>query len=78
MSPLKTTKDLAEVTGMSVDFWEDRVRAEAIPCTRFGRFVKFTDEQIDRIIEMHAQEPKGVPTRDEVARKRAKRAGRAV
>lgn len=78
MSPMKTTKDLAEVTGMSVDFWEDRVRAESIPFTRFGRFIKFTDEQIEQIISMHAVKPKAVPTRDEVARKRATRAGRAA
>jgi hypothetical protein len=73
MSPLRDKKYLAEVTGMSVDYWDDQCRAEAIPFTRFGRFIKFTDEQIEQIIAMHEVKPKNVPTRDEVARKRSTR-----
>lgn len=78
IAPLKDKKYLAEVTGMSVDYWDDQCRAEAIPFTRFGRFIKFTEEQIAQIIAMHAVKPKTVPTRDEVTRKRAARAGRAA
>lgn len=78
MSPLKDKKYLAEITGMSVGYWDDQCSAENIPFTRFGRYIRFTDEQIEEIIKMHAQRPKTVPTRDEVSRKRAARAGRAA
>lgn len=73
MSPLRDKKYLAEVTGMSVDFWDDQCTKGNIPLTRFGRYIRFTDEQIEQIIAMHAEEPKQVPTQDEVARKRAER-----
>lgn len=78
MAPLKDKKYLAEVTGMSVDYWDEQCAAEKVPCTRFGRYIRFTDEQIQQIIAMHEVKPKTVPTRDDVARKRAARAGRAA
>lgn len=78
MSPMRDKKYLAEVTGMSVDFWDEQCSKERIPHTRFGRYIKFTDEQIAEIIAMYARGPKTVPTRDEVSRRRATRAGRAA
>lgn len=77
-SQMRDKKYLAEITGLSVDYWDGQCSAENIPFTRFGRIIRFTDEQIDEIIAMHARGPKTVPTRDEVARTRAKRAGRAA
>lgn len=74
MAPLKTKKDLAEITGMSVDFWDDQCAARRIPFTKFGRVIKFTDEQIAAIVAMYAVEPKTVPTRDEIAARRVRRA----
>lgn len=73
MAPLKDKKYLAEVTGMSVDFWDDQCSKRLIPFTRFGRYIRFTDEQIEQIIAMNAETPKHIPARDEVARKRAER-----
>jgi hypothetical protein len=78
MSPLHDKKYLAEITGMSVDYWDDQCSKELIPFTRFGRIIRFTDDQIEEIIEMHARKPKTVPTRDEVARRRSQRMARSA
>ncbi len=76
MNALKTKKDLAEITGMSVDYWDDQCAKRLVPFTRLGRKIFFTDEQIARIIAAGAVEPKQVPTRDEVARQRQQRLAR--
>lgn len=71
--PLPTKKDLVERIGMSVDYWDGQCTAQSIPFTKIGNKIFFTEEQISRILEMHAVEPKRIPTRDEVARKRSSR-----
>ncbi len=78
MGPLRDKKHLAELTGMSVDFWYEQCSKQRIPHTRFGRYIRFTDEQIEQIVAMYARGPKQVPTRDEVARKRSARARSAA
>lgn len=67
-------EDLAERTGMSVKYWQRKVSARAIPFTKFGRAVRFTEEQIDLIIASFSEAPKTVPTRDEVTARRQRKA----
>lgn len=73
MSPLRDKRYLAELTGMSVDFWDDQCSKGRVPFTRFGRVIRFTDAQIEQIIAARAVAPKSVPTRDEVGARRARR-----
>jgi hypothetical protein len=75
---LPTKRDLVQRIGMSVDYWDDQCSKQRIPFTKIGNRIFFTEQQIARIVEMHAVEPKTVPTRDEVGRKRAARIGRAA
>jgi excisionase family DNA binding protein len=69
-----TLDDLAKRTGMSAKYWERKVSARVIPFTKFGRYIRFTEEQIDQIIAASGEEPKVIPTRDEVSARRQRRA----
>lgn len=67
-------EDLAERTDMSVKYWERQVSARAIPFTKFGRAVRFTEDQIGQIIAAAAEGPKTIPMRDEVSARRSRKA----
>ena len=67
-------EDLAARTGMSVKYWQRKVSARAIPCTMFGRAVRFTEDQLAQIVGSFAVGPKVIPTRDEVSARRQRKA----
>lgn len=71
-------EDLALRTGMSVSYWERKVSARSIPFTKFGRSVRFTEEQIAQIIADAAEGPKGILNRDEVSARRQQRKAAAA
>lgn len=53
--PLLNLTAAAERIGMSREWLRKQVTAELVPCHRFGREVRFTEEQIAQIIADHFQ-----------------------
>jgi len=52
---LVDTRVAAERIGMSYDWLRKQVKAGLVECHRFGRVVRFSDEQIERIKADHLQ-----------------------
>lgn len=77
---LPKKEDLVERIGKSVDYWDEQCAARKIPHLRIGRDIYFTEDHIAEIIAMHEVDVSSVkvPTRDEIARKRAERFRRAA
>lgn len=71
MNQMKTLADLAEHSGMSKSFWYKQSASGRIFCSKIGKQIRFTDEQWDKTLALFAIGPKSVPTRDELAARRA-------
>lgn len=71
MANMRTLDDLVEHTGMSKSYWYKRTSGRGMYFTKFGREIRFTDEQWEATLAAFAVGPKKVPTRDEIAAKRA-------
>lgn len=69
--PMRTLEDLAAHTGQSLSYWYKQSAKRRFPCSRFGGHVRFTPEQWAATLALYEDRPKVVPTRDEVAAKRA-------
>lgn len=66
-----TVEDLAAYYKTGKDWIETAVRKRQIPFLMVARKIRFTPEQRDRITASRSYEPKAVPTRDEIAERRA-------
>ena len=75
--PMRTLDDLVKHTGMSKSFWYKQSSRQKIVCSKFGSEIRFTPEQWDATLALFEQRPKVVPTRDQVAAKRAEAARRS-
>lgn len=74
MEALKTVEDMAALFGKSVS-WAEK-QSHRWPRLRVGRSPRFTPEHVAEIFAMYEYRPVGVPTRDEVARRREQRGRR--
>jgi len=68
---LLTFADLAELWQTGEDWLRRGVSARRLPHTRVGREIRFTRDQAAAILASRAVELAHVPTRDEVAARRA-------
>ena len=76
-APLATVEELAAYFRTGKDWIEKGCQNRTLPFVRRGKSYGFTPEQVEEIIRIRSVEPKRVPTRDEVADRRATR-GRRV
>ena len=47
---LFTIKEAAEVLNLPISWLYERTRRNAIPCRRLGKYLRFTEEDLERII----------------------------
>ena len=57
MEPLKDMGDVAKLFGISRSTAFRMKKAQSWPCVRFGTEIRFTDEDIQAIIQINHQQP---------------------
>ncbi|MEU0236837.1 helix-turn-helix domain-containing protein [Nocardiopsis sp. NPDC006198] len=56
---LLTREEVADRLGIKARWLQSKCQSGEIPCTRLGpRYIRFTEEQVEQIIALHAEEPK--------------------
>jgi excisionase family DNA binding protein len=59
---LYTVEEAAEMLGVTVDFIRRRYQKGEIPHVRIGRYVKFSQANIDAIVDQFTVQPSAAPT----------------
>jgi len=71
---LLTIAEAAAVLNVPENWLRKKVAAHAVPCTRLGKHVRFTNEHLDQIIEAGEQRPIAVVAPGQGLSSRARRA----
>lgn len=71
---LWTIPEAAALLNVPENWLRKKVAAQAVPCTRLGKHVRFTDEHLDQIVEAGEQRPIPVVTPGQGLSSRARRA----
>jgi len=53
-----SSADAGELIGKTENWMKEKARAGTIPCTRIGRTIRFTPQQVAEIVRMHEQKPR--------------------
>lgn len=57
LDPDYTLDEVAEALGMSTRWIRDRIRLDGVEHMRFGRTIRFTAEQVDKLRAAHVRQP---------------------
>ena len=76
MEPLKDMGDVAKLFGISRSTAFRMKKAQSWPCVRFGTEIRFTDEDIQAIIQINHQQPPPPKTRPNVGTRANRRNGK--
>lgn len=56
LTPDYTIEEVADALGMSTRWVRDRIRLDGAEHVRYGRYIRFTAEQVDKLRAAHVRE----------------------